>query len=79
MRTLTIDISDSIYEHIMFFLKNLPSNLIKISVKEEDFKNNIIDIESIEKNSNDYDELIKIKKEDNPKYSISQTREMLGL
>jgi len=79
MRTLTIDISDSIYEHIMFFLKNLPSNLIKISVKEEDFKNNLIDIESIEKNSNDYDELIKIKKEDNPKYSISQTREMLGL
>ena len=30
MRTITIDINNSIYEHIMFFLKNLPSHLVNI-------------------------------------------------
>jgi len=35
MRTLKIDISDSIYEHIMFFLKSVPSNLIHISDTKE--------------------------------------------
>lgn len=31
MKRLRIDVSDSIYEHIIFFLKSLPSNLIRIS------------------------------------------------
>jgi hypothetical protein len=31
MKTLRIDVSDSIYEHIIFFLKSLPKNLIHIS------------------------------------------------
>ena len=35
MRTLRIDVSDSIYEHIIFFLKSLPSNLINISDEKE--------------------------------------------
>ena len=35
MRTLRIDVSDSIYEHIIFFLKSLPSNLINISYEKE--------------------------------------------
>ena len=30
MRTLKIDVSDNIYEHIIFFLKSIPSNLINI-------------------------------------------------
>jgi len=30
MRQITINISPSIYEHIMFFLQNLPKNLIDI-------------------------------------------------
>ena len=30
MRTIRIDINNSIYEHIMFFLKSIPSNLIDI-------------------------------------------------
>ena len=37
MRTLKIDVSDSIYEHIIFFLKSLPTNLIKISDEKEIF------------------------------------------
>ena len=35
MRTIKIDVSDSIYEHIIFFLKSLPSNLINISDEKE--------------------------------------------
>jgi hypothetical protein len=35
MRTLRIDVSDSIYEHIIFFLKSLPTNLINISDEKE--------------------------------------------
>lgn len=30
MHQITININQSIYEHIMFFLKNLPKNLIDI-------------------------------------------------
>jgi len=35
MRTLNIQVSDSIYEHIIFFLKSIPQNLISISEKTE--------------------------------------------
>ena len=35
MKTIKIEINDSIYEHILFFLKNLPKNLIKISYEKE--------------------------------------------
>jgi len=35
MRTLRIEVSDSIYEHIIFFLKSLPKNLINISDEKE--------------------------------------------
>ena len=31
MQTLRIEVSNSIYEHILFFLQNLPKNLINIS------------------------------------------------
>jgi len=31
MQTLRIEVSNSIYEHILFFLQNLPKNLITIS------------------------------------------------
>ena len=44
MRTLRIDVSDSIYEHIIFFLKSLPANLIRISDEKENksYQNNSI-------------------------------------
>ena len=35
MRTLRVEVSDSIYEHIIFFLKSLPKNLINISDEKE--------------------------------------------
>lgn len=35
MHQITININQSIYEHIMFFLKNLPKNLIDIQSETE--------------------------------------------
>jgi hypothetical protein len=42
MRTLKIEVSESIYEHIIFFLRNLPKNLIRVSDDKEvvSYKNN---------------------------------------
>jgi len=34
MYQITLNINQSIYEHIMFFLQNLPKNLIDIQSKE---------------------------------------------
>ena len=54
MRTIKIDVNDNIYEHIIFFLKNLPSNMVKIyEAKNEAESNNIKDeIEKIFKENN---------------------------
>lgn len=35
MRQITININNTIYEHIMFFLKSLPQNLIRIKSEKE--------------------------------------------
>jgi hypothetical protein len=35
MQTLKIEVSNSIYEHIIFFLQSLPKNLINISHETE--------------------------------------------
>ncbi len=35
MRTIRIDINNSIYEHIMFFLKSLPENLVSIHFEDK--------------------------------------------
>ena len=41
MQTLKIEVSNSIYEHIIFFLQSLPKNLISIShEKKENFISN---------------------------------------
>ena len=35
MQTLKIEVSNSIYEHILFFLQSLPKNLINISYEKK--------------------------------------------
>ena len=35
MKTINIEVSDSVYEHIMFFLKNLPKDVIRFNKKQE--------------------------------------------
>lgn len=35
MKIIKVEVNDSIYEHIIFFLKNLPKNLIHIETQDE--------------------------------------------
>ena len=35
MKTINIEVNDTIYEHIMFFLKNLPKDMIRFNKKEK--------------------------------------------
>ena len=41
MKTLKIEVSNSIYEHIIFFLKSLPKNLIHISYETKPIDNSM--------------------------------------
>jgi len=56
MQTLKIEVSNSIYEHIIFFLQSLPKNLINISYE------NKIDNSSQNTIKNQMDELFKSSK-----------------
>jgi hypothetical protein len=38
MKQITININPSIYEHIMFFLQNLPKNLIDIQPQPKKYQ-----------------------------------------
>ena len=48
MQTLKIEVSNSIYEHILFFLQSLPKNLINIS---HETKSTIVLKKSVENRS----------------------------
>ena len=40
MQQITINVNPSIYEHIMFFLQNLPKNLVDIHFEQEKISQN---------------------------------------
>jgi len=42
MQTITIEVNNSIYDHIMFFLKNLPKHLINIHSDKQEQKDKYI-------------------------------------
>ena len=75
MQTIQIDVKDDKVDVFLQFLTELKNGVIdNITIK-----NKLKDIESIDENSQDFKELIQVKKQNNEKYSISQTKEMLGL
>jgi hypothetical protein len=41
MQQITINVNPSIYEHIMFFLQNLPKNLVDIHFEQDKSPKNI--------------------------------------
>jgi len=41
MQQITINVNPSIYEHIMFFLQNLPKNLVDIHFEQDKSSENI--------------------------------------
>ena len=55
MKTLNIEVNDSVYEHILFFLQNLPKDMVKISKQIE--PNQIVKLSTKEK----VEELFKTK------------------
>lgn len=51
MQKVTLEINNSIYDYIMFFLENIPKNLVNIK-KEITSRNKIYQISSISKMKN---------------------------
>ena len=73
MQTIQIDVKDDKVDVFLQFLTELKNDVIdSITIK-----NKLKDIESIDENSQDFKELMQVKKQNNEKYSISQAKEML--
>ena len=69
MHTLTLEVSEKTYPHLQYLIQNLPD----VNIIED------IEIESISKNEDDYKEIQKIKSQNNKKYSLSETKKILGI
>lgn len=75
MQTVQLDIQDDKMDVFLNIVKNLKSGI----VEKIRFEDEILDIEKIEKNSEDYLEIEQTKKENNPKYSLEEAKAKLGL
>ena len=72
---VVLDIKEEKLDIFLTIIKNLKSDIID----GIDFLDNDLDIEPIERDSEDYKELREIKIQNNPKYSLSEAKEILGL
>ncbi|MBE0490731.1 MAG: hypothetical protein IBX44_00595 [Sulfurospirillum sp.] len=75
MQTVQLDIQDDKFQAFLTIIKNLKDDMIK-DIRTSDA---ILDIESIKIDSQDYLDMQNIKKEQNPKYSLQEAKELLGL
>jgi hypothetical protein len=73
MTTIEIKIKDNQVERFLQYLNELKSDII------DNIKIKSLNIESIDKNSSDYKEIMAIKKQNNKKYSLDETKKLLGL
>ena len=73
MTTIEIKIKDNQVERFLQYLNELKSDII------DNIKIKSLNIESIDKNSSDYKEIMVIKKQNNKKYSLDETKKLLGL
>jgi hypothetical protein len=73
MTTIEIKIEDNQVERFLQYLNELKSDII------DNIKIKSLNIESIDKNSSDYKEIMAIKKQNNKKYSLDETKKLLGL
>jgi len=75
MQTVQIDIADDKLDTFLTIVENLQKDIVKgIKIKDNRF-----DIESIEADDADFIDLQHTKNENNPKYSLSEAKEHLGL
>ena len=76
MQTVHIEVAEDKLELFLTIIQNLKNDIVK-NIKLPNKDN--LDIEPIEKNSDDYKEIQAIKAENNPKYSLNEVKAKLGL
>jgi len=75
MQTVHLDIQDEQLETFLTIIHNLKGGIIEhIRFGKDD-----ISIEEIEKDTEDFNDIIATKKENNTKYSMDEARAKLGL
>lgn len=77
MQTVQIEVSEDKLELFLTIIQNLKNDIVK-SIRVPN-KVNDLDIEAIEKDSEDYKELQAIKAQNNAKYSLDEAKAQLGL
>ena len=76
MQTVHIEVAEDKLELFLTIIQNLKNDIVK-NIKLPNRDN--LDIELIEKDSEDYKEIQAIKAENNPKYSLDEVKAQLGL
>ena len=77
MQTLQIEVSEDKLELFLTIIGNLKDDIVKSITLPN--KPNTLNIEAIEKDSEDYKEIQAIKAQNNAKYSLSDVKAQLGL
>ena len=75
MQTVQLEISDDKLDTFLIIVENLKNNIVQ-SIK---IKSNGLEIEPIERDSQDFIDIQLIKKENNPTHSIEEAKAKLGL
>jgi hypothetical protein len=79
MQTVHIEVAEDKLELFLIIIQNLKNDIVK-NIKLPNKKHFLdLDIEPIEKDSEDYKEIQAIKVENNPKYSLDEVKAQLGL
>jgi hypothetical protein len=77
MQTVHIEVAEDKLELFLTIIQNLKNDIVKnIKLPSKELP---LDIEAIEKGSEDYKEIEAIKAEKNPKYSLADAKAQLGL
>lgn len=75
MQTVQLDIADDKLDTFLTIVENLQKDIVQ-GIR---LKDNGLDIEPIEKESQDFIDIQLTKSENNPKYSIEEAKAKLGL
>jgi len=75
MQTVQLDIADDKLETFLTIIENLQKDIVQ-GIR---LKDNGLDIEAIEKGSQDFIDIQLTKEENNPTYSIKEAKAKLGL
>jgi len=75
MQTLQIEVADDKLDTFLTIIENLQKDIVQ-GIR---LKDNGLDIEPIEKDSQDFIDIQLTKKENNPQYSIDEAKAKLGI